>query len=217
MKFPCAKIEEKLGYTFQNKSLLEEAFTHSSYANAHGGKDNERMEYLGDSVLQLVVTRWQYDTFPKATEGELTKLRQKLVCEDALYDAVTELGLEEHLLLAGGKDNIGKKTVSSLFETVLAAIYLDGGYENAERFVLSRVLLSKTQAQKNPKGALQEYVQERGDALPVYETKKTGKDNAPQFSATVTALGKRAEGLGGSKKTAEQNAANAWLERYAKH
>lgn len=216
MKFPYAKVEEKLGYSFKSKTLLEEAFTHSSYAHLHGGRDNERMEYLGDSVLQLIVTRWQYDTFPKATEGELTKLRQELVCEDALYDAVISLGLEEHLLLAGGKDNIGKKTISSLFETVLAAIYLDGGYENAERFVLSRALLSKTQSQQNPKGVLQEYLQEQGSPLPVYETKKTGKDNAPQFFTSVTALGKRAEGLGGSKKAAEQNAASAWLERYAK-
>lgn len=216
MKFPYAKVEEKLGYSFKSKPLLEEAFTHSSYAHLHGGRDNERMEYLGDSVLQLIVTRWQYDTFPKATEGELTKLRQELVCEDALYDAVSALGLEEHLLLAGGKDNIGKKTISSLFETVLAAIYLDGGYENAERFVLSRALLSKTQSQQNPKGVLQEYLQEQGSPLPVYETKKTGKDNAPQFFTSVTALGKRAEGLGGSKKAAEQNAASAWLERYAK-
>ena len=216
MKFPYAEIEKKLGYTFQNKTLLHEAFLHSSYANVHGGADNERMEYLGDSVLQLIVTRWQYDTFPAATEGELTKLRQKLVCEEALYNAVNELDLGGYLLMAGGKANVGKKTISSLFETVLAAIYLDGGYAEAERFVLSRALLSKTQSQKNPKGALQEYLQDSGKPLPAYEVKKKGKDNAPQFFATVTALGKTAEGVGSSKKSAEQTAAASWLERYAR-
>ena len=92
--FPYAEIEEKIGYTFQDKALLKEAFTHSTYANAFGGKDNERMEYLGDAVLQLVVTEWQYTRNQRAEEGALTRERQKYVCETALDEAVRALGLQ---------------------------------------------------------------------------------------------------------------------------
>ena len=90
--FPYTELEKKLGYVFQNKALLKEAFTHSTYANKYGGEDNERMEYLGDAVLQLVVTEWQYVTHARSDEGDLTKCRQKLVCEEALDKAVRALG-----------------------------------------------------------------------------------------------------------------------------
>ena len=126
--FPFTEIEEKIGYVFADRGLLKEAFTHSTYANVYGGKDNERMEYLGDAVLQLVVTEWQYARHKRAEEGVLTRERQKLVCEDALDEAVQALGIQKYLLVSGGRANVGKKTVSSLFETVIAAIYLDGGY-----------------------------------------------------------------------------------------
>ncbi|MBQ5930135.1 MAG: ribonuclease III, partial [Clostridia bacterium] len=129
MSFSYQEIERVLGYTFRDKSLLKEAFTHSTYANIHGGKDNERLEYLGDAVLQLVVTEWQYKDDERANEGELTRERQQLVCGDALDDAVENLNLQKYLLIEGGKANIGKKTVSSIFEAVAAAIYLDGGYD----------------------------------------------------------------------------------------
>ena len=119
MRFPHGEIEKKIGYVFRDKALLEEAFTHSTYANVHGGKDNERMEYLGDAVLQLVVTEWQYLRYAKADEGAMTRGRQQLVCEDALLDAVKELDIEQYLLLAGSKANVGKKTISSLFESIL--------------------------------------------------------------------------------------------------
>ena len=134
--FPFAEIEEKIGYVFEDKALLKEAFTHSTYANVYGGKDNERMEYLGDAVLQLVVTEWQYSRHKRAEEGVLTRERQKLVCEDALDEAVQALGIQKYLLVSGGRANVGKKTVSSLFETVIAAIYLDSGYAPAKEFIL---------------------------------------------------------------------------------
>lgn len=216
MKFPITEIENKIGYSFKNKALLEEAFTHSTYANVHGGKDNERLEYLGDAVLQLIVTEWQYLRDRSAQEGELTYERQKLVCEEALDEAVQALGIKDYLLMEGGRANVGRKTVSSLFETVVAAIYLDGGYEAAKTFILNHGKLEEQLQPKNYKGELQELLQKRGGQVPNYSVKKSGKDNAPVFEATVSALGKSATGKGGSKKEAEQAAANALLDKLSK-
>ena len=212
MDFPVKEIENKIGYTFQDKALLKEAFTHSTYANTHGGKDNERMEYLGDAVLQLVVTEWQFARYERAEEGEMTRQRQKFVCEEALDEAVRELGLQNYLLVSGGRANVGKKTVSSLFETVVAAIYLDGGYNAAKTFILKYGHLETQPVSVNYKGALQEFLQGKGEQTPVYKTVKSGKDNAPTFVATVVALGETATGEGGSKKEAEQQAAERLLK-----
>ena len=211
--FPYAEIEEKIGYTFQDKALLKEAFTHSTYANAFGGKDNERMEYLGDAVLQLVVTEWQYTRNQRAEEGALTRERQKYVCETALDEAVRALGLQSYLLISGGRANVGKKTVSSLFETVIAAIYLDGGYMPAKAFILAHGRLEQEAIPQNYKGAAQEFLQKKGAEPPRYETEKSGKDNAPTFYAKVSALGVTASGEGSSKKEAEQEAAKALLDK----
>ena len=213
MSFPFQEIEKKIGYTFRDKELLQEAFTHSTYANARGGKDNERLEYLGDAVLQLVVTEWQFHRRKRAEEGDLTRERQKLVCEDALFGAVEELGLQNYLLVYGGKANVGKKTVSSLFETVTAAIYLDGGYEAAKRFILAHGNLTENGVSINYKGALQELLQSRGKNPPYYETEKSGKDNAPVFRAKATSGESFAYGEGGSKKEAEQEAAKVLLDK----
>ena len=216
MGFPFQEIENKIGYVFKNKDLLEEAFTHSTYANAHGGKDNERMEYLGDAVLQLVVTEWQYFKHERAEEGELTRQRQKYVCEDALDEAVRAMDISRYLRVVGGRANVGKKTVSSLFETVIAAIYLDGGYQPAKEFILKFGRLEAQAIPSNYKGALQEFLQKQGLEPPTYETKKSGKDNAPVFVATA-AVGKyAAQGEGGSKKEAEQEAAMRLLEKLSK-
>ena len=212
MSFPYQEIEKTIGYTFRNKSLLKEALTHSTYANAHGGADNERLEYLGDAVLQLVVTEWQYKQDATANEGELTRERQKLVCGDALDDAVENLNLQKYLLIEGGKSNVGKKTVSSIFEAVAAAIYLDGGYEEAKQFILRYAVFKKFNRCQNPKGELQERLQAQDKPLPVYACEKEGKDNAPVFRCKVTADGKTAYGEGTSKKQAEQTAAEKLLK-----
>lgn len=210
MSFPHTEIENKIEYAFQDKTLLQTAFTHSTYSNAHGGKDNERLEYLGDAVLQLIVTEWQIQT-SKAQEGALTKNRQKLVCEDALFNAVKGMDVTKYLLIEGGKANVGKKTISSLFETIIAAIYLDGGYAPAKAFVHRFLLRAEQTQDRNPKGELQEYLQGIGADLPVYESVKEGKDNAPTFVCKVTAQGKSAQGTGSSKRQAEQIAAAALL------
>jgi len=210
--FPFAEIEKKIGYVFQDKALLQEAFTHSTYANTCGGKDNERMEYLGDAVLQLVVTEWQYARDKRADEGELTRERQTYVCEDALDKAVRKIGLQAYLLVSGSRANVGKKTVSSLFETVVAAIYLDGGYAPAKAFILRFGNLEENAVSVNYKGSLQEFLQQKGEELPIYRTEKFGKDNAPIFRAEVSAMGKQAIGEGGSKREAEQEAAKTLLQ-----
>lgn len=211
MSFPYQEIEKIIGYAFRDKSLLKEAFTHSTYVNMRGGRDNERLEYLGDAVLQLVVTEWQYKEDENAKEGELTRERQKLVCGDALDDAVESLNLQKYLLIEGGKSNVGKKTVSSLFEAVAAAIYLDGGYDDAKRFILRYAVFKKTNRCQNPKGELQERLQAQDKPLPVYTCQKEGKDNAPIFRCQVSADGKTAYGEGTSKKQAEQTAAENLL------
>lgn len=205
--FPYSDVEKKIGYTFKDKTLLKEAFTHSTYAHAHGGKDNERMEYLGDAVLQLVVTEWQYARDTQASEGVLTRERQKLVCQSALDSAVDALDVRKYLLVSGSKANIGQKTTSSLFETIVGAIYLDGGYAKAQKFILAHGNLNLKKELDNPKGALQEFLQGMGENPPKYRVEKTGKDNAPIFHCTVSALGAEAKGEGRSKKEAEQTAA----------
>ena len=210
MRLPIAELEEKIGYEFKDKNLLKQAFVHSSYGRMKGIQDNERMEYLGDSVLQLVVTEWQY-LRDGSDEGKMTSDRQKLVCEDTLLAEVHELGLEKYLLYSGKlSQNVGKKAVSSLFETLVAAIYLDGGYEVVKSFILERMSDRDT---TNYKGVLQEFLQGKGENLPVYETVKHGSDNAPVYEATATALGFKGKGEGKSKKSAEQLAAKDLLEK----
>ncbi len=203
-------LEQRVGYTFQDKKLLETAFIHSSYAEKYGGKSNERMEYLGDAVLELIVSDKQYAESEKP-EGEMTEERQRLVCADALIDQAERLKLKEYLCFYGKEaSNVGKKTVSSLYETLVAAIYLDGGFEAAKAFVLAHYPVA-AEVEKNYKGKLQEYLQKRGKTLPVYEVKKEGADHAPVFSATLSVDGNAVEGKGKSKHQAEQQAAKNLL------
>ena len=211
-------IEEKIGYRFADKRLLEEAFTHVTYAHMHGGKDNERVEFLGDTVLQFAITDYLYKRYPDKTEGELTRLRAELVCEEALLIVVKKLGLEKYLRIEGGQANVGKKTYSSLFETVTGAIYLDGGYEKAKKFIFDSGLIEAVQKpkEKDAKSRLQEYMQALHEQPPVYESVKEGKDNAPTFRCTATVLGKKAGGEGKSKKAAEQMAAQKLLDSLQK-
>ena len=206
MNFPQAEIEKKIGYAFADKRLLEEAFTHATYAYRYGVPSNERMEFLGDAVLQLVVTEWLYERDSAAQEGTLTEKRQKLVCKDALDSAVDGLGVWEYVRAVGTAHNLQGKAKSSLFEAIVAAIYLDGGYAEAKAFILKYGNLRDVSI-GNPKGELKEYLEKMGEIPPRYEVEKTGKDNAPVFYCVVYALGQTAKGQGKTKKEAEATAA----------
>ncbi len=210
MSFPYAEIERKIGYEFSDKSLLKQAFTHSTYANLKRVESNERMEYLGDAVLELVVTEWQYQKDLRA-EGRLTSARQRYVCRDALDTALDGLGVYEYLLVNGGARNLGDKSKSNLFEAIVAAIYLDGGYERAKNFILEHGNISLVENNRNYKGELQEYLQARGEQPPKYECEKEGPDHAPVLYCTVRAMGESASAQGKNKKEAESLAASRLL------
>ena len=197
-------LEKILGYAFQDKSLLERALTHSTYANSHGCEDNYRLEYLGDSVLQFIVTEKQYLT-SRDDEGTLTKRRQEIVCEEALLKGVDEMGLRGWLRYEGSGQNVGKKTWSSLYESVLAAIYLDGGMAEAKAFVKRHP--TDGDKPRNYKGDLQEFLQGKGLPTPIYESRESGDG----FESVVTACEKKASGKGTSKRAAEQLAAKNLL------
>lgn len=201
------EIENKIGYFFKDKTLLEEAFTHSSFAGKYNMRSNERMEYLGDAVLQLVVTEWQFLKNGEASEGVLTKSRQKLVCKDALDSAVDALDILSYLKVAGrAQYNMGEKAKSSLFEAVVAAIYLDGGYAPAKAFILKHGNLQMDFTENNPIGELKEYLEKlkKGEVEETWE--KFGADNSPTFKCTLTALGESATGEGRTKHEAKATA-----------
>ncbi len=210
MSFPYAEIEERLGYVFENKGLLKQAFTHSSYAHSTGTGSNERMEYLGDAVLELVVTEWQY-TLDNRSEGALSSARQRYVCRDALDSAVDALQIYPYLLVKGGERNLGDKAKSNLFEAVAAAIYLDGGYERAKEFILKHGNIRLEQASRNYKGELQEFLQARGEEPPRYTCRKEGPDHAPVLYCEVEGMGEKAFGQGKNKREAESLAASRLL------
>lgn len=215
-EFSAEKIEKAIGYVFRDKRLLLEAFTHSTYANHFDRRSNERLEFLGDAVLEMVISENLYHTEPHLSEGEMTKLRQKYVDKPPLEHIADTLGLTDSLLYYGtATENVGKKAKSSLVESLIAAIYLDGdgvkgdGYQNAREFIEKNIRISD---EVNYIGKLQELLQQSGYGLPKYsEAKQTGQDNKPTFSVTVTACEKSATGKGTSKQGARKEAAKKLL------
>ena len=216
-------LEKKLGYTFKNKALLLNALTHSSYANEarHGVTSNERLEFLGDSVLSIIVSNYLFNQFPNMPEGELTKLRASLVCEKSLCAFSRELELGKFLQLGKGEDKGGGRErdaiLADAFEAVLAAIYLDGGMEIARKHVMNFVLreLKHTDDEvfKDYKTALQEIIQRNPEESVSYIlTDEFGPDHDKQFTVEVhlnsNIIG---TGKGKSKKQAEQMAAKQAL------
>lgn len=217
-------LEDKLHYKFKDRSLLENALTHSSYANEvrHGLSSNERLEFLGDSVLSIIVSEHLYRRFPKMPEGELTRLRASLVCEKALCGFSRELGLGAYLKLGRGEDKGGGRERDSIladaFEAVLAAIYLDGGFEPARRHVMNFVLRELSghdeDAFKDYKTALQEIIQRNPEeSVTYFLTGESGPDHDKRFTVEVhlnsNVIG---TGVGKNKKQAEQMAAKQALE-----
>lgn len=217
-------LEQNIGYTFKNKELLENALTHSSYANeVRGGiSSNERLEFLGDSVLSLIVSDYIFKNFKNLPEGELTKLRASLVCEKSLCGFSRELNVGEFLLLGKGESKGGGRERDSIladaFEALLAAIYLDGGIDNARdfvmRFVLSELKETSHEAFKDYKTVLQEIIQRNPEETVSYiHIGESGPDHNKVFEVEVhlnsNVIG---HGTGKSKKQAEQMAAKQVLE-----
>lgn len=220
------ELEEKIGYSFKDKTLPELALTHSSYANENrerGAASNERLEFLGDSVLNMLAARYLYRNFPNLPEGELTKLRAAVVCEASLHAVALRLGLGKFLLLGRGEEaSGGRQRVSILadaVEAVIAAIFLDGGLKAAEEFVLPWLKDNVRSAVsggtfKDYKTVLQEIVQKNRQETLSYElTGESGPDHDKRFTVMLYLNSNPiATGSGRSKKEAEQNAARAGLE-----
>ena len=218
-------LEERLGYSFRNRALLETALTHSSYANenrASGIVCNERLEFLGDSVLGVTVADFLYRHFPDMPEGRMTRLRAELVCEQSLHRVSLELHLGDYLRLGKGEEhNGGRKRASILsdaVEAVIAAMYLDAGMETAAGFI-HRCLLDDVRAIETPtftdyKTSLQELVQRHSGQVLSYElVGEEGPDHAKTFRVQVCLNGDPiGRGTGRTKKEAEQAAAANALE-----
>ena len=217
-------LEEALGYRFRNISLLQNAVTHSSYANERWHNSllsNERLEFLGDSVLGMLVAEYLYRNFPNRPEGELTRMRADMVCEKTLAAAADRIGLGSHLLLGHGEEQTGGRRRSSILadamESVIAASFLDGGLNAAlsiiRRFILVEVPVSSFR-NEDFKTELQELVQKKKDQILTYTLlSESGPDHDKRFEVELKlndeAVGR---GIGSSKKRAEQMAAKNALE-----
>ena len=218
-------LETAIGYRFRNISLLQNALTHSSYANERWHNSllsNERLEFLGDSVLGMLVAEYLYGTFPDRPEGELTRMRADMVCEHTLATVANRIGLGEHLLLGHGEERLGGRSRESILadatESVIAASFLDGGLEAAAQFVKKYILVEVPVSRPNNmdyKTALQEQVQQKKNQVLSYVlVGQSGPDHDKLFDVEVslngTVVGK---GSGRSKKRAEQMAAKAAMEK----
>lgn len=216
-------IEEKIGYTFKNKEYLEKALTHSSYANERHLESNERLEFLGDSVLSLVVSENLFLSHSKDDEGDLSKIRASLVCEQGLFGLSKKIGLPEYIKLGKGEESSGGRErpslVSDAFEAVLAAIFLDSDFETAKKWLLSvmqeeLLKVSGEQVFGDYKTTLQERTQKGVRGKVTYElVSESGPDHNKHFVCAVLVDGKHiANGEGRNKKEAEQRAAKNALE-----
>lgn len=216
-------LEDRLGYNFTEPSLLRLALTHRSVSSEDPGRhDNERLEFLGDAVLQLVVTGRLYEEFPQLPEGKMAKVRAAVVSRDSLSDVARSISLGAFIELALAEENTGGRDKDSIvadaLEAIIGAVYLDGGLESAQEVINTlwgdRIAeRAKRPGVKDYKTRLQEVMAKEG-LRPIYETEGTGPDHAQVFTASVAMNGKQlGEGTGRSKKEAEQGAAQQALGR----
>ena len=212
-----------LDYTFSDASLLASALVHSSrIAEEEGMVSNERLEFLGDAVLQLAVTQYLYETYPDLPEGQMAKIRAAVVSEPALAEVAADLGLGEALALGKGEESTGGREkpsiLSDAMEAVLGAVFLDGGFAQARRVILGRwrrLVDERVQAPgaRDYKTRLQEVLARQGLDPPRYDVRGEGPDHARVFTAVVHAAGEAVgSGTGTSKKRAQQDAARRVLE-----
>ncbi len=219
--------QKNLGISFRQESLLEQAFVHLSYLNENpdfGQSSNERLEFLGDAVLNFVVTEKLYKEFPKLPEGELTELRASLVCRDTLAALASSLKLGDWLLLGRGEEASGgrakESNLANAMEALIGSLYLDQGLAKARKFILRQLKpeLGKAKAGKttpNYKALVQELIQGQKKPTPVYRlVEATGPDHSKQFTAEILVEGEAlGKGKGRSKKVAESQAARAAWEK----
>ena len=217
------QLENEIGYTFKNKELLKKALTHTSYAYEKHIDSNEKLEFLGDSILEFLSSRYLYENYINLKEGEMTKVRATVVCEKSLYKIATKHNFGNYLFLGKSeRQNEGNKRPAILadsVEAVIAAMYLDGGLEPVDKFIIENLKdeieqASKHVGDKDYKTVLQEKLQEGGDVKIEYEIiKESGPDHDKSFEAQVRFNGKiLAKGSGKSKKGAEMQAAKKALE-----
>jgi len=223
-----SKFEKRIGYRFRSKALLKTAFTHSSYAHEQKTElisDNERLEFLGDAVLEIVISEFLFKRFPEMPEGELTRFRAGLVCESVLVKKARELQIGEFLLLGKGEELTGGRNRDSIladaFEAVTGAVFIDGGARHAKKFILKILSGNAEQIRDiykmcDNKTYLQEIIQRTSKAPVRYKiVGETGPDHEKTFTAEAMHQNKvLGRGRGRSKKEAEQNAALESLKRY---
>lgn len=213
-----AELEQKIGYSFRDKMLLRQALTHSSFANEqkiNRFPNYERMEFLGDAVLELAASQYFFETYPDMAEGQMTKLRAAAVCESALAYCARDIGLGDYILMGRGEENTGGRKrdsiIADVIEAVIGAVYLDGGLEAAKGFIYEYVLsdLEERQLFHDSKSMIQEYVQQEGIGNIRYElVAETGPEHAKQFYVELYLKDeKKGAGVGKNKKAAEQQAA----------
>ena len=218
------KLEKSIGYTFKDKNLLKKALTHTSYAYENKLESNEKLEFLGDSILEYISSKYIYNNYRKLREGEMTKVRAEVVCEDSLYKIAKLHNFSDFILIGKSEANSGGNfkpaILADSIEATIAAIYFDGGLDEAEKFIISNLkdaIKKSTEhvGMKDHKTVLQEKLQENGDISIKYTViKETGPDHDKTFTVKVEADGKElAIGEGRTKKAAEMDAAGKALEK----
>lgn len=218
------KLEENIGYTFKNKELLKKALTHTSYAYEHNLESNEKLEFLGDAILEFTVSEYLYNKYKKLKEGEMTKVRASVVCEKSLHKIALKYHFDELLYLGKSEKLSGGSHKPAMLadsvEAVIAAIFMDAGLEKAKQFILENLKeaieqASKSVGQKDYKTVLQEELQKHGSVNIEYIiVEEKGPDHDKTFIAEVKCNGKYlATGQGNTKKQAEMEAARIALQK----
>ena len=217
-----SKLEQNIGYEFKDKTLLKTALTHTSYANEKKVPSNEKLEYLGDAILEFITSEFLYENYKKLKEGEMTKVRATVVCEESLHKVAIKHNFSDFLIVGKSekacKGNLKPAILADSVEAIIAAMYLDSGIEPARDFIIENLkeaieIASKNVGKKDYKTVLQEKLQENGSVLIEYNIiKEDGPDHNKVFTAEVKCNGKMlAIGTGSTKKQAEMEAAHKVL------
>ncbi len=214
------KFLNKISYQFQDKDLLEEALTHPSFSKKNNAKNYQRLEFLGDSVLGLVIAETLIKKYPNANEGDLSKRQAYLISGEVLWKIATEIGIGEMMKFSDGEKVLGGKTnkrnLENACEALIGAIYLDSGLDNCKKFIFQHwqnLIEQSHETPKDPVSSLQEIVQSKSKKLPVYNIEKTGgNSHQPIFSAIVKFDDQEYRAEGSSKKEAQKNVAVLALE-----